>query len=224
MQTNFAFLSRFGVKFIEVAGAGLASALCAYCLGRMGEPPAPPPAPIVQVVPASDDAMRMAQDDHALLAALVRKETESQKKPEGAADAPSSASASKPVKPAPVTQGRRNQKPEPSATAETKPRAADPLSIQRPVTAANSVAKTAGQSTEALLRQEGFATATANSSDEERPLLARTQANSVLVPARERADLRRRAAPADARRRILAERHVASLSSAARNLQFIQGA
>ena len=85
MPGRFAFLSRFGVKFVEVAGAGLASAACAYCLGLVGQqPPAPPPA-IVQVMP-SEDAMRMARDDHALLAALVRKETEARKDAEGRKD------------------------------------------------------------------------------------------------------------------------------------------
>ena len=85
MSGRFAFLSRFGVKFVEVAGAGFASAACAYFLGLIGQqPPVPPPA-IVQVVP-SEDAMRMARDDHALLAALVRKETEARKDAEGRKD------------------------------------------------------------------------------------------------------------------------------------------
>ncbi len=42
MQPRFAFLSRFLVKFLEVGGAGLASAMCAYALGQMGAAPAPP--------------------------------------------------------------------------------------------------------------------------------------------------------------------------------------
>lgn len=87
MSGRLAFLSRFGVKFVEVAGAGLASAACAYFLGLVGQQsPAPPPA-IVQVMP-SEDAMRMARDDHALLAALVRKETEARKEAEGRKDKP----------------------------------------------------------------------------------------------------------------------------------------
>jgi hypothetical protein len=46
------FLSRFAVKFVEVAGAGIASAACAYIFGQI-ERPQPPSAPVVQIAPAS---------------------------------------------------------------------------------------------------------------------------------------------------------------------------
>jgi hypothetical protein len=145
---RFAFLSRFGVKFVEVAGAGFASAACAYFLGLIGQqPPAPPPA-IVQVVP-SEDAMRMARDDHALLAALVRKETEGRKDAEGRKDSESqakleAAAAPKPVKPPQAAQVRRSQKPEQAAASE-------PLAIQPPLAAANAAPKPAIQSPMPLL-------------------------------------------------------------------------
>jgi hypothetical protein len=65
MQSRFAFLSRFLVKFLEVGGAGLASAMCAYALGQMGAAPAPPTS-IAQVssvsqVPAAGQASAASQ-------------------------------------------------------------------------------------------------------------------------------------------------------------------
>jgi len=194
---TFAFLSRFGVKFVEVAGAGLASAACAYCLGLVGQqPPAAPPA-IVQVVP-SEDAMRMASDDHALLAALVRKENEGRKDAEGRKDIesrkdgdsqakPEAAAAPKPAKPVQAAQARRSQKPEQAATSEPQPRASEPVAIQPPVAAANAAPKPAVQGPMPLLGRDGFATTPPSGGEEERPLLARLrQAPSWLAPENER--------------------------------------
>jgi hypothetical protein len=170
---RFAVLSRFGVKFVEVAGAGLASAACAYCLGQIGETRPSPPAPVVQIVPASEEALRMARDDHALLTALVRKEAEGQKKPEAAAAAePVVVAPPKPAKPSQAAPARRNPKPEQSASIEPQPRAAEPVPIQ-PLAASNSAPKPVRQSAEGLFERDGFATSAPNGGDEEGPLLAR---------------------------------------------------
>jgi hypothetical protein len=180
---RFAFLSRFGVKFVEVAGAGLASAACAYFLGLVGQQPPAPPA-IVQVVP-SEDAMRMARDDHALLAALVRKETEGRKDTENRKDTesqakPEAAAAPKPAKPPQTAQARRSQKPEQAAASE-------PLPIQPPLAAANAAPKPAAQSPMPLLGRDGFATAAPSAGEEERPVLARLrQIPSWFAPENER--------------------------------------
>jgi hypothetical protein len=197
---RFAFLSKFGVKFVEVAGAGLASAACAYFLGLVGQPPPPaaPPA-IVQVMP-SEDALRMARDDHALLAALVRKETESRKDAEGRKDVesrkdsesqakPEAAAAPKPAKPPQAAQARRSQKPEQTAASEPQLRASEPLAIQPPLAAANATPKPAAQtqSPTALLGRDGFATAAPTGDEEERPLFARLrQIPSLFLPENER--------------------------------------
>jgi hypothetical protein len=190
---RFAFLSRFGVKFVEVTGAGLASAACAYFLGLVGQqPPAPPPA-IVQVVP-SEDAMRMARDDHALLAALVRKETESRKDAEGRKEIEGrkeTESQAKPeaaaAKPAKAAQVRRSQKPEQAAASEPQPRASEPLAIQPPLAAANAAPKPAVQSPVPLLGRDGFATTSPSGGEEEGPLLARLrQIPSWFAPENER--------------------------------------
>jgi hypothetical protein len=193
---RFAFLSRVGVKFVEVAGAGLASAACAYFLGLVGQqPPAPPPA-IVQVMP-SEDAMRMARDDHALLAALVRKETEARKDAEARKDTesqakPEAVAAPKPAKPPQTAQTRRSQKPEQAAASEPQPRASEPLAIQPlviqpPLVAANAAPKPAVQSPMPLLGRDGFATTAPSAGEEERPLLARLrQIPSWFAPENER--------------------------------------
>ena len=197
MSGRFAFLSRFGVKFVEVAGAGLASAACAYFMGLVGQPPPAPPPAIVQVVP-SEDAMRMARDDHALLAALVRKETESRKDTESGKDGESqakpetsppaaTATAPKPAKPPQAVQARRSQKPEQSAASEPQPRANEPLAIQPPLAAANATPKPAAQSPMPLLGRDGFATTAPSAGEEERPLLARLrQIPSWFAPENER--------------------------------------
>jgi hypothetical protein len=187
--SKFAFLSRFGMKFVEVGGAGIASALCAYCLGQLGQPSAPPPAPpIVQVLPASpasEDALRMARDDHALLAALVRKETESQSKAEGAAETPAPTAVTKPAKSAQAEPARRSPKPPQAAQVETQPRAAEPLPIQPPIAAAVSAPKPATPASEALPARDGFAAA--NTGEEDRPLLVRLrQIPSWFLPDNDR--------------------------------------
>jgi hypothetical protein len=182
---RFSFLSRFGMKFIEVGGAGVASALCAYFLGHINQPSAPPPPPpIVQVMPASEDALRMARDEHALLAALVRKEAESQSKAEGAASVPAPAAAAKPAKPAQAEPARRSQKPAQAAQAEPQPRAVEPLPIQPPIAAANSAPAAARPASESLVARDGFAAA---NNGEDGPLLTRIkQIPSWFLPDNDR--------------------------------------
>jgi hypothetical protein len=198
VPSRFAVLSKFGVKFVEVAGAGLASALCACCLGQIGQQPVPP---IVQVLPASEDAIRMARDDHALLAALARKDADAAAKPEHAAPALAAASAPapKPAKPAQSAQARRNQKAE-QPPGEPRPRSTEPLPIQPPIAAANSAPRPVTQGSPAqgspaqgssvqassvqassarasptLLGRDGFTASAPNPHEEERPLLARLE-------------------------------------------------
>ena len=92
MRPRFAFLSRFAVKFVEVAGAGLASAACAYVFGQI-ERPQPPAAPVVQMAPLSVERARMTQNDYPLPGETARKETDSQ--PESAAAVPTPVAAPK---------------------------------------------------------------------------------------------------------------------------------
>ena len=115
------FVWKFAVKFIEVAGAGLASALCAYILGQVERAPAPTPIPsVVYISPANvDTALR---EDHNRPAAIARTDAETQ--PEAAATA--------------IAQARHNQKPEPGAGAETKARSGEPMAIQPTAVAVNS--------------------------------------------------------------------------------------
>ena len=126
------FVRKFAVKFIEVAGAGLASALCAYILGQVERSPAPTPMPaVVYISPANvDTALR---EDHVRPATVARAEAETlPETPAGAA----AAAAPKAVKLAAVAQAPRNQKPEPGARAETKARSGEPLAIQPATVAA----------------------------------------------------------------------------------------
>ena len=180
MGTRFTFLSRFAVKFVEVAGAGLASAACAYVFGQI-EKPRPPAAPVVQVAPALAEHARVPQDDRPLLGETGRKEADSQ--PESAAATPTIVSAPKLAKLTQPTSPRRNQKVEQVPFAETKPRSSEPLAIS-PSSVASNAAK-AGQSARAAVSYEG--SAASNSGEEDGPLLARLkQIPSWFMPENDR--------------------------------------
>jgi hypothetical protein len=175
------FVRKFAVKFIEVAGAGLASALCAYVLGQIERAPAPTPMPaVVYISPANvDTALR---EDHAPPAAIARIDAETP--PEAAASAPA-AVGPKTVKPAAVPQARRNQKPEPGAAAETKARGGEPLAIQPAAVAANSAPKAAASAAQAAAGRDDAEDW--SSGDEDRPLLARLrQIPSWFLPENDR--------------------------------------
>ena len=182
MGTRFTFLSRFAVKFVEVAGAGLASAACAYVFGQI-ERPQPPAAPVVQVAPVSAERARMARDDRPLLGETARKETDSQ--PESAAATPTTVSAPKLAKLTQPASPRRNQKSEQVPLAETKARSGEPLAISPSSAASNAVPKASGQSVRAAAGYEG--SSPSNGGEEDGPLLARLkQIPSWFLPENDR--------------------------------------
>ena len=189
MRIRFTFLSKFAVKFVEVAGAGLASAACAYVFGQI-ERPQPPAVPVVQVAPASAERARMARDDRPLLGEAGRKGTDSQ--PESAASQPESAAATPTTVSAPrlakLTQPaspRRNQKSEQALLAETKARSGEPLAISPSSAASNAAPKASGQSVRAPAGYEG--SAPSNGGEEDGPLLARLrQIPSWFLPENDR--------------------------------------
>ena len=182
MGTRFTFLSRFAVKFVEVAGAGLASAACAYVFGQI-ERPQPPAAPVVQVAPAIAERAPMARDDRPLVGETARKETESQ--PESAVATPTPVSALKLAKLTQPASPRRNQKSEQVPLAETRARSGEPLAISASSVASNAAPKAAGQSVRAAAGYEG--SAASNSGEEDGPLLARLkQIPSWFMPENDR--------------------------------------
>lgn len=181
MRTK-SFLSRFAVKFVEVAGAGIASAACAYIFGQI-ERPQPPSAPVVQIAPASVERARMTQNDHPLVGETARTETEN--KPENVAATPTAVSAPKLAQPAQAALPRRNQKSEQGPLAEAKARSGEPLAISPSRVASNSAPKAAGQSVQAPVGYGGAVAS--NSGEEERPLLARLrQIPSWFLPENDR--------------------------------------
>jgi hypothetical protein len=146
VESRSGFLSRFFVKFLEVAGAGLASAVCAYCLGQIGRPApnATVTAPVAAVTaPASEDAIRLARDDHALLLELVRKGAETPKQTESAAPV-AGAPVSKPAKQATAAPPRRNQKPD--AAHESRPRPVEAKPAQSPAVLSDPAPRAFAQS------------------------------------------------------------------------------
>jgi hypothetical protein len=189
VRTKFTFLSKFAVKFVEVAGAGLASAACAYVFGQI-ERPQPPAAPVVQIAPVSAERARMARDDRPLLSETARKETDSQpesaaSQPESAAATPTTVSAPKLAKLAQPASPRRNQRSEQVPLAETKARSGEPLAISPSSVASNAAPKAPGQSVRAPAGYEG--SAASNSGEEDGPLLARLkQIPSWFLPENDR--------------------------------------
>ena len=193
MRIRFTFLSKFAVKFVEVAGAGLASAACAYVFGQI-ERPQPPAAPVVQIAPVSAERARMARDDRPLLGETGRKETDSQpesaaSQPESAAATPTTVSAPKLAKLTQPASPRRNQKSEQVPLAETKARSGEPLAISPSSVASNAAPnatpKASGQSVRAPAGYEG--SAASNGGEEDGPLLARLkQIPSWFLPENDR--------------------------------------
>jgi hypothetical protein len=188
VRIRFTFLSRFAVKFVEVAGAGLASAACAYVFGQI-ERPQPPAAPVVQIAPVSERA-RMARDDRPLLGETARKETDSQpesaaSQPESAAATPTTVSTPKLAKLTQPASPRRNQKSEQVPLVETKARSGEPLAISPSSAASNAAPKASGQSVRAPAGYEG--SAASNGGEEDGPLLARLrQIPSWFLPENDR--------------------------------------
>jgi hypothetical protein len=130
VQTTFSYLPRVAIKFLELAGAGLASAIAAYLLAHIGMPPASS-MPLVEITAANAEMIRMVRDEHALLAELG-KELDVQRKPEQVAAALMPVPASKPTKRAQATP-LRNQKTERIMPMEPKPRTGEPLPIESAV-------------------------------------------------------------------------------------------
>jgi len=175
------FIRKFAVKFIEMAGAGLASALCAYILGHVERAPVPTPMPaVVYISPANvDTALR---EDHSRPAAVAR--TDAETPLEAAANAAAPA-APKTAQPAAVAQARRNQKPEPGASAETKARSGEPLAIQPAAVAASSAPKAAAPDAQVSAGRDEAREW--SSGEEDRPLLARLrQIPSWFLPENDR--------------------------------------
>ncbi len=189
MRIRFTFLSKFAVKFVEVAGAGLASAACAYVFGQI-ERPQPPAAPVVQVAPAIAERARMARDDRPLLGETARKETDSQpesaaSQPESAAATPTTVSTPKLAKLTQPASPRRNQKSEQVPLVETKARSGEPLAISPSSAASNAAPKASGQSVRAPAGYEG--SAASNGGEEDGPLLGRLkQIPSWFLPENDR--------------------------------------
>jgi hypothetical protein len=158
MLSGLPSFSRMVIKALEIAGAGLTSALVAYLIGRFGAttpaPTAPPPPAIVQLAPADEEMMRSVRSDQAALLDQLRNDSQARKTPTvivvppAQADVPAANAAAKPTKnPPPVA--RKEPKPERTRAADAKPRAEpvveQPLQIQPPVAAADAAPRNAGQ-------------------------------------------------------------------------------
>jgi hypothetical protein len=79
MGVRFPWLTKAVIRVLEIAGAGLTSALVAYLLGRT-DAPAPPPPPqvpaVVHLAPADEEMIRSVRNDQAALLDQLRNETQ----------------------------------------------------------------------------------------------------------------------------------------------------
>lgn len=80
-------LTRVIIRVLEIAGAGLTSALVAYLLGRTETPPPAPPPGVVQLAPADEEMMRSVRSDQAALLDQLRNDADARKKPQVASQA-----------------------------------------------------------------------------------------------------------------------------------------
>jgi hypothetical protein len=178
VQLRSIFLSRFFIRCVEVAGAGVVSALCAYFLSQiqLGKPAAAPPqvaqvSSVNQLALAAGESVRVVQEVPAPVVETAPTEAQPQKdeppkKPESTAaapaapPAPAAAPAPKPAKPAQAAQPRR----------EAKPRAPEPIQPPAAAAAAPPAAAPPAQSADAA--------PAATSAADDRPLFARLK----LVP------------------------------------------
>jgi len=161
MLSGLPSLSRMVIKALEIAGAGLTSAVVAYLIGRFSAPataPAPPPPAIVQLAPADEEIMRSVRSDQAALLDQLRNDSQARKAPavivvpsaQAAvpADAPTATAPAKPPKSTPPV-ARKEPKPERAhadAKSRVEPAPVQPLQIQPPISAAADAARrNAGQ-------------------------------------------------------------------------------
>jgi len=126
MSGEVSYFSRFFVKFVEIIGAGLASAICAFVLAHFGGirpfSPTPVSAPVlstVQVGPTTNDLL--ASPPYLLTPPIAPAAVgESHPAPQQDTDAAIAQPASKAVKDAKTLRPRKHTKTDPSMT-ETKP-------------------------------------------------------------------------------------------------------
>jgi hypothetical protein len=138
VEPRFSYLPKFAVKFLELGGAGLASAIAAYLLAQIGTPLASS-TPLVQVTAANAEMMRMILNEHVLLVELGR-ELEVQRKPEQVAAAPTQVPVPKRAKLAQAAP-LYNQTTERIMPMEEKPRTGEPLPVQPAVAMSQSLPK-----------------------------------------------------------------------------------
>jgi hypothetical protein len=141
MYGGFQHLSAFGKKFLEVCGAGLASAVVACLIGQTDKAEAPL-APVVYLAPADAQMMKLMHDDQSALLERLRPPAETVAAPAIATnDTPATAPA---VAPAPVPQAaaaapaRRDVKPNRAPALAAAKRQPEDL----PVTVRTGIAST----------------------------------------------------------------------------------
>jgi hypothetical protein len=75
-------LTRVVIRVLEIAGAGLTSALVAYLLGRADTPPPAPPLGVVQLAPTDEEMIRSVRSDQTALLDQLRNDADARKKPQ----------------------------------------------------------------------------------------------------------------------------------------------
>jgi hypothetical protein len=124
-------ISRLLIRILEIAGAGLTSALVAYLLGRTDTPPPVSPPAVVHLAPADEDMIRTVRNDQAALLDQLRNDAQVRKTQAGptqanAAAAEAGAAQPRPADVAPAAATSAQAAPAQTTPAQTTPAQATP--------------------------------------------------------------------------------------------------
>jgi hypothetical protein len=125
-------LTKVAIRVLEIAGAGLTSAVVAYLLGRTEPAPPVPPPVVVHLAPSDQEMIRTVHGDQTALLEQLRSEADARKKIQGTsqvasqATPPVAAAESVPPQAAPQTAVSQLTTPDATTSQATAAQAAAP--------------------------------------------------------------------------------------------------
>jgi hypothetical protein len=128
MSGSYPSMKKIIIRVLEIAGAGLTSALVAFALGRTETPPPAQTPAIVHLAPSDEEMIRSVRSDQAALLDQLRN-GDARKAPTTATPATSATADAKPV----VTTGQATPAASPAPATDVAVSATDLLPITAPI-------------------------------------------------------------------------------------------